>query len=98
MLALYTGKIPGTGVRDSDWPCNDTYLPTYQAEPLTSQALLHPPATLLPACSYSRERCLVQASACEFYKPSSPTQIGIRVVNISMCQVCCNRLPTTKDA
>jgi hypothetical protein len=28
MLALYTGKIPGTGVRDSDRPCNDTYLPT----------------------------------------------------------------------
>ncbi|KAF7372135.1 hypothetical protein MVEN_00072400 [Mycena venus] len=26
---LYTGKIPGTGVRYSDRPCNDTYLPTY---------------------------------------------------------------------
>ncbi|KAJ7858005.1 hypothetical protein B0H13DRAFT_1902067 [Mycena leptocephala] len=29
-LALYTGKILGTGVRDSDGPCNDTYLPTYR--------------------------------------------------------------------
>ena len=28
MLALYTRRIPGTGVRDSDRPCNTTYLPT----------------------------------------------------------------------
>ncbi|KAJ7664507.1 hypothetical protein DFH06DRAFT_324522 [Mycena polygramma] len=28
-LTLYTGKIPGPGVRYSGRPCNDTYLPTY---------------------------------------------------------------------
>jgi hypothetical protein len=29
MLALYTEKIPGTGIRYSDRRCNATYLPTY---------------------------------------------------------------------
>jgi hypothetical protein len=29
MLALYTEKIPGTGIRYSDRLCNATYLPTY---------------------------------------------------------------------
>jgi hypothetical protein len=36
---LCTGKIPGTGVRESDRPCNDIYLFTYRMEAPTERSV-----------------------------------------------------------